>query len=242
MRQAAGASASGNVRTMILAVVRHAQSVENADKYAGFYQNQRPYSGTAAHDISRRVVGLTPLGFRESLWLKDSLAEIVGSAPLVYTSTYRRAIDTAAIAFPHLSKEQCQQSELLDEQHYGDATYMTKSELFATYSDHADERRYRKHLWVPPGGGESLADGVWNRAEKFVILTREQLRSHHNVVAVTHNTTILALRAILERRSIIDMVNEARKEKTPTAGILHYELEEEGAQFQLLGLSIPLPL
>ncbi|MFE5302266.1 hypothetical protein [Streptomyces sp. NPDC056632] len=34
---------------MILAVVWHAESVENADKYKGFYQDPRPWEGAAAH-------------------------------------------------------------------------------------------------------------------------------------------------------------------------------------------------
>jgi broad specificity phosphatase PhoE len=142
----------------------------------------------------------------------------------VYTSTYRRAVDTAAVAFPGLGDGWPRQTALLDEQHYGDATYMTKDELFATYPDGAEDRNMRKHLWVPPGGGESLAGGVWQRSLRFVAIARSELRADDPVIAVTHHTTILALRAILERRSLIDLVEEARSAKTPTAGILRYEL------------------
>jgi broad specificity phosphatase PhoE len=210
---------------MVLAIVRHAESIENADKHIGFYQDRRPYSGEAAHDISRNVVGLTPRGFRQALWLGGALAELNGPDLRVYTSTYRRAIDTAAIAFPGLPESWPRQTAVLDEQHYGDATYMTKEELFAAYPDGADDRRMRKHLWVPPGGGESLADGVWRRAVQFIATARAEMEGRHQVIAVTHHTTILALRALLEQRPLTDLVAEGRQAKTPTAGVLRYELE-----------------
>ncbi len=222
---------------MVLAVVRHAESIENADKYNGFYSERRPYSGQAAHGISRNVVGLTPRGFRQSLWLSEALADLTGrEQTLVFTSTYRRSIDTAAVAFPGLDGR-IERTPLLDEQHYGDATYMTKEELFATYPDGAEDRRNAKHLWVPPGGGESLADGVLKRAEAFVALARSALEHGESVVAITHHTLILALRSLLEDRALTDVVEAARAAKTPNAGILHYELADGG--FVLAGTAAP---
>ena len=79
---------------MLLVVVRHAESVENADKYNGFYQDRRPYSGQAAHELSRTVVGLTPRGFRQAEWLGEAMSDLASQNLRVYTSTYRRAIDT----------------------------------------------------------------------------------------------------------------------------------------------------
>ena len=104
---------------------------------------------------------------------------------------------------------------------------MTKDELFATYPDGAEDRKMRKHAWVPPGGGESLASGVWQRALQFVALARAELGAGDPVVAITHHTTILALRAILEQRALTDLAEEARTAKTPTAGIFRYDLAEE---------------
>jgi broad specificity phosphatase PhoE len=208
---------------MVLAVVRHAESIENADKYQGFYADRRPYSGQVAHKISRNVVGLTPRGFRQCLWLGEVLADLSGPQLRVFTSTYRRAIDTAELAFPDLPHGWPQSTALLDEQHYGEATYMTKEELFATYPEGVEDRRNRKHLWIPPGG-ESLAEGVWRRAEKFIDLARTDMQTGRHIVAITHHTTILALRALLEERPVTDLVVEARKTKTPSAGVLCYEL------------------
>lgn len=206
---------------MVLVIVRHAESIENADKYRGFYQPRRPYSGVAAHDISRNVVGLTPRGFRQALWLGDELADL--EKPHIYTSTYRRAIDTAAIAFPGLPDGWPRVTALLDEQHYGDATYMTKDELFVTFPDGAEDRRLRKHLWTPPGGGESLAVGVMARATAFLAEVADDVASGRDVIAVTHHTTILALRSLLEDRPVIDVVEEARAAKTPNGGVLCYD-------------------
>ncbi|GAA0829182.1 histidine phosphatase family protein [Streptosporangium amethystogenes subsp. fukuiense] len=215
---------------MILAVVRHAESIENADKYNGFYRDRRPYGGQVAHDLSRTVVGLTPRGFRQAVWLGGVLAETVGAGARVYTSTYRRAIDTAQLAFPDLSGGWPRRTALLDEQHYGEATYMTKQELFATYPDGAEDRRLRKHLWIPPGGGESLAGGVWQRALGFLALLRTDTAPDSGsgaravVVAITHHTMILALRALLEARPVEEVVTESRETKIPNAAIIRYEM------------------
>lgn len=226
---------------MVLAVLRHAESIENADKYNGFYSERRPYSGTAAHAISRTVVGLTPRGFRQALWLGQALTDLTDREPeqvQVYTSTYRRSIDTATLAFPAL-ESRVEGTPLLDEQHYGDATYMTKAELFATYPDGADDRRLRKHVWVPPGGGESLAGGVLTRAREFVAQALAAAGDGQAVIAVTHHTTILALRSLLEDRPLTEVVDEARRSKTPNAGIYRYE--KAGGRFVPKNSTAPPP-
>jgi broad specificity phosphatase PhoE len=203
----------------MLFLVRHAESIENATKYTGFYDNPRPWTGPAAHALSREIVGLTPRGFLQCLWLRDTLRNLTGPEPAIRTSQYRRARDTAALAAPGLPQEV---TALLNEQHYGAATYMTKQELHATYPEGAVDRQTRKHAWTPPGdGGESLAVGVLRRATAFVDGLPTQ-RSP-DVVAFTHHTAILALRAVLERRPVTELVEEARVRKTPNAAVLVYE-------------------
>ncbi|MFF1909165.1 histidine phosphatase family protein [Kitasatospora sp. NPDC058218] len=222
---------------MTLLVIRHAESVENADKYNGFYQNPRPYSGPAAHSISRTIVGLTPRGFRQAQWLADVLPELAGAEPHVYTSTYRRAIDTAAIALPDLGDGWPQQTALLDEQHYGDATYMTKRELYDIYPELVEDRRLRKHIWTAPGGGESLAEGVLNRAAEFAALAQAELQEARTVLAFTHQTAAVALRALLEASTLPEILAEERKGKMPNAAILHYELRD--GRFTRTGTTTP---
>ncbi|MFF4605739.1 histidine phosphatase family protein [Streptomyces sp. NPDC001339] len=209
---------------MTLLIIRHAESVENADKYNGFYQDPRPYSGAAAHGISLNLVGLTPRGFRQAQWLAETLPNLIHHAPAVYTSTYRRAIDTAAIALLALPDGWPRRTPLLDEQHYGDATYMTKRELYDTYPDLAEDRRLRKHIWTAPGGGESLAEGVTRRAADFAALARDALSTPCTVVAFTHQTTAVALRSLLEDVPLPELLAEERKGKLPNAAILQYEL------------------
>jgi broad specificity phosphatase PhoE len=209
---------------MTLLIIRHAESIENSDKYHGFYQDPRPYSGAAAHMISRDLVGLTPRGFRQAQWLGDVLPTLARHESHVYTSTYRRVIDTALIALPDLPAGWPRQTALLDEQHYGDATYMTKRELFGTYPDLAEERRQRKHIWTAPGGGESLAEGVRKRAAEFVAQAKTELQSPCTIVAFTHQTVAVALRSLLEDRILPDILAEEKKGKMPNAAILHYEL------------------
>ncbi|WP_043468563.1 histidine phosphatase family protein [Kitasatospora sp. MBT66] len=223
---------------MPLLVIRHAESVENADKYNGFYQDPRPYSGAAAHAISRTIVGLTPRGFRQAQWLAEILPQLAGSELLhVYTSTYRRAIDTAAIAVPALPDGWPRQTALLDEQHYGDATYMTKRELYDSYPALAEDRRLRKHIWTAPGGGESLAEGVLNRAAEFTALAQAELQESRTVVAFTHQTAAVALRALLEACPLPEILAEERKGKMSNATILHYELHD--GRFTRTGTTTP---
>ncbi|MGP3990880.1 histidine phosphatase family protein [Streptomyces sp. 3N207] len=203
----------------MLFLARHAESIENATKYTGFYENPRPWTGPAAHALSRDVVGLTPRGFRQCLWLRQALADLAGPEPVVRTSQYRRATDTAELALPGLPYEV---TALLNEQHYGAATYMTKQELYATYPEGSEDRQTRKHLWTPPGAdGESLAGGVLRRATAFV--DSLHTASAADVVAVTHHTAILALRSVLERRPVTELVDEAREHTTPNAAVLVYE-------------------
>ncbi|ARF74312.1 hypothetical protein B7C62_20270 [Kitasatospora albolonga] len=201
-----------------IAVVRHAESTENATKHSGFYQDPRPWTGSAAHALSRDLVGLTPRGFRQCQWLRTVIGGLVGPCPYVYSSPYRRALDTVELALPGRGTEV---TELLCEQHYGDATYMTKRQLFVTYPDTERDRQTRKHLWTPPGeGGESLAVGVMGRATAFV---GSLDGAAPVVVAMTHHTAILALRSVLERRPVTELVQESRVRKTPNAGVLVYE-------------------
>ncbi|GAA2232372.1 hypothetical protein GCM10010430_11090 [Kitasatospora cystarginea] len=221
---------------MPLLVIRHAESVENADKYNGFYQDPRPYSGPAAHAISRTIVGLTPRGFLQAQWLAGVLPGLAGPDPHVYTSTYRRAIDTGAIALPVLPDGWPRQTALLDEQHYGDATYMTKRELYDSYPELAEDRRLRKHVWTAPGG-ESLAEGVLNRAAEFAALAQAELQEARTVLAFTHQTAAVALRSLLELRPLPEILAEERKGKMPNAAILHYELHD--GRFTRTGTTTP---
>lgn len=209
---------------MTLAVIRHAESTENAAKHTTFYRDPRPWSGTAAHALSQDIVGLTPRGAEQCLWLRRTLPEMIGPTPAVRTSQYRRARDTAELALPGMP---CEVTAALNEQHYGDATYMTKRQLSATYPEGAADRRLRKHLWVPPGeGSESLAGGVLQRATAFVQTLPALAATTSAVVAVTHHTAILALRSVLEKRPVTDLVDEARHRKTPNAAILLYQMRE----------------
>ncbi|OCC09183.1 histidine phosphatase family protein [Streptomyces sp. PTY087I2] len=217
---------------MLLTVVRHAESIENATRHTSFYQDPRPWDSRAAHALSRDLVGLTPRGYRQCQWLRTALDDLVGRDPYVYSSWYRRALDTKELALPG---QVADVTALLNEQHYGDATYMTKRELFATWPECEEDRQVRKHLWKPPGKcGESLAVGVLGRATAFVEGLDEGAPV---VVAITHHTAILALRSVLERRPVTELVDEARVRKTPNAGVLVYE--QRGRRFHQVSAAEP---
>ncbi|UPT46831.1 MULTISPECIES: hypothetical protein [Streptomyces] len=54
---------------------------------------------------------------------------------------------------------------------------------------------------------------------------------------MTHHTAILALRSVLERRPLTELVDEARVRKTPNAGVLVYE--RRGGRFHQAGSTEP---
>ncbi|MFE5595233.1 phosphoglycerate mutase family protein [Streptomyces sp. NPDC056549] len=84
---------------------------------------------------------MTAQGFRQAVWLGGVLQSVVGERPVVFTSQYQRTRDTADLAMPAIRAEV---TGLLNEQRYGDTTYMTMHELFATFPEEADDRRNRK--------------------------------------------------------------------------------------------------
>ncbi|MER6253563.1 histidine phosphatase family protein [Streptomyces sp. NPDC001584] len=218
---------------MRLVLVRHAESTENATKNSGFYQNPRPWTGAAAHALSRDLVGLTPRGFRQCQWLRRALPDFLDRNPHPFTSEYRRARDTAELALPGRPAEV---TALLNEQHYGDATYMTFEELFTRYPDTREDRQLRKHVWTPPGeGGESLAGAVMTRAGAF--LADLDGVAAPDAVAVTHHTALLALRSLLERRPVTDLVEESRERKVPNGAVLVYE--RRGSVFHQVAAAEP---
>jgi broad specificity phosphatase PhoE len=210
----------------MLLIARHAESIENAAKYNGFYQDPRPYSGAFAQHLCREIVGLTPRGFRQASWLGAVLASLASQQPVLgYCSTYRRTIDTSAIALPGLPEGWPVQTALLDEQNYGDATYMTKRELYAAYPETAEERRTRKHQWTAPGG-ECLSVHVLGRAREFINSISGDIAAGADIVAITHQTTIIALRSHLEGSPIPDLLAREKQGKTPNAAIFAYEFRD----------------
>lgn len=111
---------------------------------------------------------------------------------------------------------------MLDEQHYADATYMTKEELFEKYPENKQVRIEAKHLWKPHGGGESLVDMTKGRVNSFVSKIKREIDAGMSVVAITHHTTIMALRTVLERRAPEEVTADTRARKIPNGGILIY--------------------
>ncbi|MFE5302470.1 phosphoglycerate mutase family protein, partial [Streptomyces sp. NPDC056632] len=69
---------------------------------------------------------MTARGFRQTACLNETLPQVVRERPRVFVSQYRRARDTAELALPTI---QAEVTGLLNEQHYGDATYMTMWEM-----------------------------------------------------------------------------------------------------------------
>ncbi|MFI0977787.1 histidine phosphatase family protein [Streptomyces sp. NPDC021093] len=221
-------------------------SVENATKYTGFYARPRPrprpWTGPADHALSRDIIGLTPRGFLQCLWLRDTLRDLTAPGPAIHTSQYRRAIDRHARPARHpLRNDGAPQRAALRRRHLHDqagAVRHLPRGAVRHLPRGAEDRQTRKHLWTPPGpGGESLTEGVLGRATAFA--NGLPALPEVDVVAFTHHTTLLALRAVLERRPVTDLVDEARLHKTSNAAFRIYEQAATGGLFHARGALRP---
>ncbi|MGH9644912.1 MAG: histidine phosphatase family protein, partial [Terriglobales bacterium] len=124
--------------------------------------------------------------------------------------------------------------------HYGGATYMTKKELFERYPENKQVRIETKHLWKPHEGGESLVDMIAGRVSSFVNKVKREIDSGLSVVAITHHTTIMALRTVLERRAPEEVIADTRERKVPNGGILVYRKLDTGSLSLVETISPPV--
>lgn len=135
---------------------------------------------------------LTPRGREYAVALSAWLAQQVrpGQVPVVWTSTLRRALATAApLLFPHAAWK------VLDEIHAGVCDGMTYGEIADTFPDVARERSNDKLRFRYPQG-ESYAD-VIQRLDPVIL---ELERQRDPVLVVAHNAVIRCLYAYLTSR------------------------------------------
>lgn len=149
--------------------------------------------GESAFNVEDRIGGdapLSPRGERFAAALAAFL-EPRTEAPLVYTSTLRRTIQTAA-ALPWPSHAW----RVLDEIDAGVCDGMTYAEVAATMPAEFDARREDKFRYRYPRG-ESYED-VIQRLEPVIIELERQRRP---VVVVAHNAVLRALYAYLSNQA-----------------------------------------
>ena len=168
-----------------LVLVRHGQSQWNLEnRFTGFYD-----------------IELSDLGREEAASAGRRLKDLGAKFDQVFTSTLKRANNTARIAL-----ENAGQADLIDtmiahddlrERDYGDLTGLNKDETRAKYGDE------QVHIWrrsydVAPPGGECLQDVVEKRVRHYYEANiKPRLDKGENILVAAHGNSLRALLIII---------------------------------------------
>lgn len=182
-----------------LVLLRHGQSQWNLEnRFTGF------------HDID-----LSELGRQEAADAGKRLKNLGVKFDAVYTSTLKRAYNTAQIALENAGQADLVAKLIkhddLRERDYGDLTGLNKDETRAKYGEE------QVHIWrrsydVSPPGGECLQDVVEKRVRPYYVANiAQQLLDGKNILVAAHGNSLRALLIILGAETP-DTINKAEME------------------------------
>jgi 2,3-bisphosphoglycerate-dependent phosphoglycerate mutase len=190
-------------------LMRHGQSQWNLEnRFTGFHN-----------------VELSPQGISEAKLSGQNLAKAGIKFDIVYTSTLKRAYNTAEIALNEAGQGELVagmiKSDDMRERDYGDLTGLNKDETKEKYG--ADQVQiWRRSYDVQPPGGESLKDVVENRVRPyFNSIIKPQMDAGKNILVAAHGNSLRALLIILGENTP-ENINET---EIPTGSPLVLEFE-----------------
>lgn len=182
--------------TARLVLLRHGQSEWNLEnRFTGW-----------------RDVALTENGRDEAQQAGQRIAEAGLHFDVLFTSTLKRAIDTAEIALnaagqPELLKDVIK-DDALNERDYGDLTGQNKDEARAQFGEE-QVHTWRRSYDVPPPGGESLEDVLENRVRPYYErVIKPELETGRDVLIAAHGNSLRAMLIILGDQTP-DTINDA---------------------------------
>jgi broad specificity phosphatase PhoE len=208
--------AAGHPR--LLTLIRHGESagnVANAAALAG---------GLHQLDIADRDmdVALSDRGHDQSgalaKWFRahDEVPDVVFSSP------YRRALDTARIALHAAGLDApIVQDERLREREFGVLDRLTKAGIVARHPEQAAARAFLGKFYHRPPGGESWVD-VAARVRSFYMDVRLD-HSGDAIVVVAHQAVILLFRYVLEGLTEGEVLASDRAEEIANTAVTTYE-------------------
>ncbi|HJW68078.1 MAG TPA: 2,3-diphosphoglycerate-dependent phosphoglycerate mutase [Candidatus Binatia bacterium] len=144
---------------------------------------------------------------------------------LLYTSSLKRAIDTATIALDAagIAPPPTVRDAALNERMYGDLQGLNKAEAAARWGD-AQVKLWRRSYDVRPPGGESLADTAARVLPYWDAHILPDLRAGKNVLVVAHGNSLRALVMHLDglsREQVLEL-------EIPTGVPLLYDIALDG--------------
>ncbi|MCB1682819.1 MAG: 2,3-bisphosphoglycerate-dependent phosphoglycerate mutase [Alphaproteobacteria bacterium] len=195
--------------TSFLVLLRHGQSEWNLqNKFTGF-----------------KDIDLTDQGREEAIEAGKRLKEAGIHFDQVFTSTLKRASNTALLALEHAGQQELIGTMIghddLRERDYGDLTGLNKDETREKYGEE------QVHIWrrsydVRPPGGECLQDVVENRVRPYYEAEIKPLvKQGKNILIAAHGNSLRAMLIILGAETP-ESINEA---EFPTGVPLVFEME-----------------
>ncbi len=144
----------------------------------------------------------------------------------LYTSTLKRAIDTATLALEvaGIASLPTARDAALNERMYGDLQGLNKAEAAKKFGD-AQIHTWRRSYDVRPPGGESLADTAARVIPYYETHILPDLTSGKNVLIAAHGNSLRALVMHLDHLT----KDEVLKLEIPTGNPLLYELSNKGS-------------
>ena len=199
-----------------LDLVRHGQSAGNVANDAARAAGHEMLD-LAARDMD---VPLSELGRRQAVALGSWFSEL--TPDVVYTSPYRRAVDTATIALSQAGRDPavcC--DERLREREFGILDRLTRTGIEARHPEQAAARAFLGKMYHRPPGGESWVD-VAARVRDFYRDLRLD-RSGDHVVVVAHQAVIQLFRYVLEEMTEAEVMAADAKEDIANTAVTTYE-------------------
>lgn len=198
--------------THYLVLLRHGQSEWNLqNRFTGF-----------------KDVELTDEGREEAANAGHLLKNAGIEFDLVFTSTLKRANETAEIALKEAGQENLIDQMIyhkdLRERDYGDLTGLNKDETRQKYGEE------QVHIWrrsydTRPPGGECLKDVVENRVRPYYEKNiRPEVKQGKNILMAAHGNSLRAMLIILG----VETPETINKAEMPTGVPLVFELDDEG--------------
>lgn len=206
-----------------LVLIRHGESVGNVLASAA----QR--DGAEDIRIGERDadVPLSPLGVEQASALGSRLGELLGDRTLVWSSPYRRAVQTAEIALQTAgSSLPVRLDERLRDRELGILDLLTWLGVQRRVPREATRRRWLGKFYHRPPGGESWADVVL-RLRSFL---HEALAEDHadRLVLVSHDAVITLVRYVCERMREAEVLELAARQPVLNASVTRLVRSRDG--------------
>ena len=213
-RSSLAQDAAGGPGALIL--VRHAESVGNV------LREEAEAAGAATIPIPDRDadVGLTGLGESQAAALGRWLADLPDTdrPTVVWTSPYRRAVDTTRIALLTSGLDVCVHvDERLRDRELGILDRLTAHGIRQRFPDEAERRQFLGKFYYRPPGGESWADVVLRLRSVLVDITHGSPTT--TPLVVSHDSVTLLLRYVLERMDEGALLDIARVRSVGNASV-----------------------